>query len=142
MINYLILRKAQLAYTSSELLNTVKQQMLANEWPTGCVRCKTEEASGIASKRQLDYERWTDAFDNYTEDQGFITASIAFGNTCNLKCITCGPGASSRWRKEYLDLYGEDSPPETIDNSQVLTYIGHCPNAIHFDIPRGEPPFK
>lgn len=127
-------------YTSSELLNTVKQQMLANEWPIGCVRCKTEEASGIASKRQLDYERWTDAFDNYTEDQGFITASIAFGNTCNLKCITCGPGASSRWRKEYLDLYGEDRPPlETIDNLTSDDIYRALPNAIHFDIPGGEP---
>ena len=127
-------------YTNSELLNNVKQQMLDNEWPEGCVRCKTEEASGIKSKRELDYERWQDAYESYTLDQGFITASIAFGNTCNLKCITCSSSSSSRWRKEYHDLYGIDrAPVETIDNLTSDDIYSALPNAIHFDIPGGEP---
>ena len=127
-------------YTNSDLLTRVKKQMLDHEWPAGCIRCKTEEASNIKSKRQLDYERWQNEFDNYKEQQGFITASIAFGNTCNLKCITCGPGASSRWRKEYIDLYGIDKPPvETVDNLTSNEIYNALPNAIHIDIPGGEP---
>jgi len=127
-------------YIDSDNLKTIKQQMLANQWPAGCIRCKTEEASNIKSKRQLDYERWQEAYDSYTEDQGFITASIAFGNTCNLKCITCNPGASSRWRKEYRDLYGIDKPPvEVIYNITSENIYNALPNAIHFDIPGGEP---
>lgn len=127
-------------YTSSQLLQEVKQQMLNGVWPEGCIRCKTEEQSNIKSKRELDYERWKDEFDNYSKEQGYITASIAFGNTCNLKCITCGPGASSRWRKEYIDLYNIDKPPvETIDKLTSDDIYNAVPNAIHIDIPGGEP---
>jgi hypothetical protein len=127
-------------YVHSEELKTIKEQMLNNEWPSGCVRCKSEEQNNIKSKRQLDYERWKTEFDDYTEDQGFIIASIAFGNTCNLKCIMCGPSSSSRWRKEYIDIYGIDKPPlEVIDNSTSDDIYNALPNAIHFDIPGGEP---
>ena len=127
-------------YAHSEELKTIKEQMLNNEWPAGCVRCKSEEQNNIKSKRQLDYERWKTPFDNYTEDQGFITASIAFGNTCNLKCIMCGPSSSSRWRKEYIDIYGIDKPPlEVIDNATSDDIYAALPNAIHLDIPGGEP---
>jgi len=127
-------------YLNSENLQKLKKQMQDNIWPEGCIRCKTEEQNNIKSKRQLDYERWKPAFDNYTEDQGFITASIAFGNTCNLKCITCNPSSSSRWRKEYHELYGIDKPPvETIDNMTSDNIYNVLSNAIHFDIPGGEP---
>lgn len=127
-------------YISSEKLNKIKQQMLNNVWPSGCIRCKSEEENNIKSKRQLDYERWKTEFDNYTEDQGFITASIAFGNTCNLKCIMCSPKSSSRWRKEYIDIYDIDKPPvEVIDNATSDDIYNVLPNAIHFDIPGGEP---
>ena len=127
-------------YVHSEKLKTIKEQMLKNEWPTGCVRCKSEEQNNIKSKRQLDYERWKTKFDNYTEDQGFITASIAFGNTCNLKCIMCSPSSSSRWRKEYIEIYGVDKPPlEVIDNTTSDNIHNALPNVIHFDIPGGEP---
>ena len=127
-------------YVQSENLQKIKQKMLDNQWPKGCIRCKTEEKSGIKSKRLLDYERWQEAYDKYTEDQGFITASIAFGNTCNLKCITCNPGPSSRWRKEYRDLYGIDKPPvEVINNMTSDDIYRALPNAIHMDIPGGEP---
>ena len=57
--------------------------------------------SNIKSKRQLDYERWKTEFDNYTEDKGYIVASIAFGNTCNLKCRMCNPHASNQWVREW-----------------------------------------
>ena len=44
----------------------------------------------LKGKRQLDYARWQPYYDVYKEDQKLITASVAFGNTCNLKCIMCG----------------------------------------------------
>ena len=111
-------------YASSDYLNAIKQDMLKNEWPEGCSRCRIEEESNIKSKRILDYERWPEEFDNYTPEMGFIIASIIFGNTCNLKCITCKSVASSRWRKEYKELYGVDIPHDefitvTCDNILV-----------------------
>jgi len=127
------------SYTKGKFLKSIKNTMLKNEWPEGCIRCKKEEDSSIKSKRQLDYERWSTHFDNYTEDKGYIVASIAFGNTCNLKCITCGPNASSKWRKEYIDLYGIDEKPLESISSDASEIYDAMPNVIHFDISGGEP---
>ena len=126
-------------YTRSDFLNEIKDNMLQGTWPEGCIRCKTEELNGIQSKRQLDSQRWQQEFENYTPDQGYITASIGFGNTCNLKCITCNPTSSSRWRKEYLDLHGIDKPPVETINAGVNDIYSSMPNLIHFDVIGGEP---
>jgi len=126
-------------YTNSAFLNKIKNTMLDNKWPAGCFRCKQEEESGIKSKRILDYERWTTEFDNYTEDQGYIVASIAFGNTCNLKCITCHSGDSSLWRQEYIDVYGVDNVGVKKLSSDASEIYDAMPNIIHIDIPGGEP---
>jgi radical SAM protein with 4Fe4S-binding SPASM domain len=89
-------------YKNSDVLNNIKQAFDRQEWPHGCDRCRIEEQNNIKSKRQLDYERWQQYYDQCDLAlTGFITASIAFGNTCNLTCITCGPHASSRWQREY-----------------------------------------
>ena len=126
-------------YVNSNFLKDIKTTMLKNEWPEGCIRCRTEEENGIKSKRQLDYERWQTHYDDYDVDKGFITASIGFGNTCNLKCITCNPTSSSRWRKEYREIYGVDKPPvETISQAANDIYAS-MPNLIHLDVIGGEP---
>jgi len=126
-------------YTNSTFLKKIKDTMLQNKWPEGCFRCKQEEASGIKSKRILDYERWPTEFDTYNEDKGYIIAAIAFGNTCNLKCITCHSGASSVWRKEYFDIYGVDNAPVDKLSSDASEIYDAMPNIIHLDIPGGEP---
>ena len=126
-------------YTNSTFLKNVKDTMLQNKWPEGCFRCRQEEASGIKSKRILDYERWSTEFDTYTEDKGYIIAAIAFGNTCNLKCITCHSSASSLWRKEYFDIYGVDEAPVDKLSSDSREIYDAMPNIIHLDIPGGEP---
>ena len=127
-------------YRSSSFLKAIQLEMTQDKWPLGCVRCKTEEENNVLSKRQLDYSRWKEQYDSYDDQQGFIVASIAFGNVCNLKCITCGPKASSRWRKEYKQLYNKDIKPiEFIDNITSEHIYSAMPNIIHFDIPGGEP---
>jgi len=127
-------------YLQSKMLDKVKANMLQDKWPKGCERCKVEEENNIPSKRQMDYERWKQHFDNYDQSQGFITASVAFGNTCNLKCITCEAAVSSRWRKESKDLFGKDVKPlETLNEQNVKNLYEHMKNVVHLDIPGGEP---
>jgi len=134
-----ILKDTIKEYTKSKFLKDIKDKMLQNDWPDGCIRCKSEEENNIKSKRQLDYERWQAHFDNYTVDKGYIIATIAFGNTCNLKCITCHADTSSRWRQEYKDIYGLDFKPiETISANADEIY-NEMPNVIHFEVPGGEP---
>ena len=128
-------------YSNSELVNDIKQEFEQGRWPIGCERCRIEELNGIESKRQLDYTRWKDYYDSYElTNSKFITTSIAFGNTCNLKCITCGPHSSSRWQKEYYDLYGKDIPHfKFYKQNFVKDFIEQAPNIVHLDIPGGEP---
>ena len=115
--------------------------MLQGEWPLGCERCRIEEQNNIASKRKLDNERWNNYYSQYDLGTGmFITASIAFGNTCNLKCITCGPFSSSKWQKEYLELHGKNVKPLHFYRAEFVDeFINYCPKILHLDIPGGEP---
>lgn len=122
-------------YLHSDLLTELKQSMTNGQWHPGCVRCRIEEENGIASMRQLSEPRW-----QQHADKGISTASIAFGNTCNLKCITCGSYNSSKWYQEYRDVYGaEYHPVKFYKKNLVSTIVKNAPNLVHLDIPGGEP---
>lgn len=128
-------------YRQSAMLSTVKQQFQAGQWPTGCERCQIEEQSGIESKRQLDYTRWQHHYDNYNLDSNdLLTVSLALGNTCNLKCIICGPAASSKWIKEYKDVYGiQVQNIESVRKDLINNITSIAPDLVHIDMHGGEP---
>jgi MoaA/NifB/PqqE/SkfB family radical SAM enzyme len=128
-------------YSDSEFLKKVKQEFNQGKWPQGCERCKIEEQNSIKSKRNLDFDRWNE---NYTsvdlDNPTVITASIAFGNTCNLKCISCNSYSSSRWQKEQQHIYGVSvSHVKFYKEDFVKDFVKQAPNLIHLDIPGGEP---
>jgi MoaA/NifB/PqqE/SkfB family radical SAM enzyme len=128
-------------YTSGKFLTAIKHDFKNQKWPTGCERCKIEEQHNIKSKRQLDYERWKDHYDSYElESEKFLTASIAFGNTCNLKCITCQPSNSSLWHQEYKEIYGKTvAPVKFYKQNFVEDFVKYAPKIVHLDVPGGEP---
>jgi hypothetical protein len=128
-------------YRNSAFLAEVQNDFAQQQWPRGCVRCKIEEENNISSKRQLDFERWSQQYTQHVpESDGFITASVAFGNTCNLKCITCNPVSSSRWRSEYTSIYLKDVAHYNFYKQDFVTdFTAAAPNLIHIDIPGGEP---
>jgi MoaA/NifB/PqqE/SkfB family radical SAM enzyme len=128
-------------YANSEFLKNIKQEFSDNQWPRGCERCRIEEENGIESKRMLDHDRWKEHYQDYElKEENFITASLAFGNTCNLKCITCNPYSSSQWRKEYQDIYQVDIQPFKFYKQNFVTdFVKSAPDIIHLDIPGGEP---
>lgn len=124
-------------YIESPTLKEVKRDFKEGIWPKGCERCKIEESNSIRSKRVQDHERWGTLL---SEDKGFVTASIAFGNTCNLSCITCDPTASSKWQQEWKILLGRDVKPNHFYKEDfVQSFKDKTPNLIHLDIPGGEP---
>ena len=128
-------------YSGSAFLAQIRQEFQQDQWPAGCVRCKTEEQNNIKSKRQLDHDRWHEHYAQYEihSDQ-WLTASIAFGNTCNLKCITCGSHSSSRWHDEYLEIYGRNfQHVKFYRDDFVDDFAAQAPGIIHLDIPGGEP---
>jgi radical SAM protein with 4Fe4S-binding SPASM domain len=97
-------------YQNGRYLADIKQEFLNDKWPLGCKQCQFEETH-TQSKRNLDYTRWQSHYDNYDLNSGkYLTLGVAFGTTCNLKCIICNPYSSSSWQKEYNDLYGVNVP--------------------------------
>ena len=128
-------------YRDSAFLKSIQQQFQEGQWPSGCTRCQIEEKNNIESKRQLDFTRWQQHYTDYDfEQHNFITASIAFGNTCNLACITCTPYNSSRWQQEYQTIYLKDIKNfRFYKNNFVQDFVGVAPQLVHIDIPGGEP---
>lgn len=128
-------------YSQSQVLQETKESFMRGEWPSGCERCRIEEENGIESKRLLDYARWEKNYNSYKLcSKNFITASVAFGNTCNLTCITCNPNSSSRWHKEHLDIYNIDITPNHFYKDGFVTdFVAATPHLTHLDIPGGEP---
>ena len=129
-------------YRKSDFLRQIKDEWNKGIWPKGCERCKIEEDNGIASKRQLDQERWALEYDRYELQPhiGFITASIAFGNTCNLKCLSCGPESSTGWHQEYKELTGKTARKVEFFKKDFVQNIRYnAKHLIHLDIPGGEP---
>lgn len=128
-------------YKQSKTLIEIKNDFKNNKWPQGCERCRIEEENGIASKRQMDYSRWQhhyDSVDPYADT--LLTASIAFGNTCNLTCITCNPSASSKWQKEYQAMTGLNiAPNHFYKKGFVEEFFENSKDLIHLDITGGEP---
>ena len=128
-------------YLQSTVLQQVKQDFNAGNWPKGCESCRLEENNGMSSKRTMDYTRWQKEYDAYNfESNEFLIGALAFGNTCNIKCITCRPGSSSRWVKEYKDIYNIHVEPYRFNEDQFVNdFFDHSPNIIHMDIGGGEP---
>lgn len=128
-------------YKDSEWLNELQRQFVAGEKPKGCARCWKEETAGIASKRQLDYQRHQKTFDTVDlSHTNFINVGIAFGSLCNLACRTCGPGASSKWAGELKKIDKKSYPIHSwFRKEQIMNNIyDETQNAIHIDISGGE----
>jgi sulfatase maturation enzyme AslB (radical SAM superfamily) len=130
------------SYKDSEFLKDLQDQFLQDQRPAGCSRCWTEEDAGMKSKRQLDYIRHKTHFDLLkTDNSKFTNISIAFGNICNFSCRICGPASSSRWVSE-MSRHSNISNPVHIwykDKKVMDDIFNHTKNAVHFDIPGGEP---
>jgi len=85
---------------NSNFYKTLRSDLLNDVENSTCSTCWKSEASGVYSKRQQSLE----------ELQGFYTQGITepvptlldikVGSLCNLKCITCYPGASSQHQNE------------------------------------------
>ena len=71
---------------------------------SNCRRCWEEEEVGRKSKRLRDNEKYMYALKRGAAPfEGLAKFELNLGNTCNLKCRTCGPISSSAWVQEAFD---------------------------------------
>lgn len=72
-----------------------------------CESCWQEEAAGMPSKRIRDNLRYKISAE---QDQPVII-DLNMGNTCNLKCRTCGSHSSSKWLEEEIEIANVNKYP-------------------------------
>lgn len=86
-----------------------RQHMLEGRWPgNGCEYCKNVEVHGGESDRIMHLKVMTDIGLSPPELLADATATsvtptmleVYFNNTCNMKCVYCGPHFSSLWEQE------------------------------------------
>lgn len=135
-------------YTNIDFDNNDYLIKLRNDAESGekipeCQGCWTAEKFGIKSYRQGQIESFN--FQNIPVDKTVELISLLYNceNTCNLKCITCGPRYSSAWRQEYqkLNKLGEwdivSSKQTSLKNDISCTLDLSKTKLIHFQ--GGEP---
>ena len=100
---------------NNDYFKSIRKDFLRGEWPENCKRCKYVEELDGSSKRieenKYHYETNKHLIDTTAPD-GSVDyyppqIDIRVGTICNLKCIHCGTGASSKWNedKAMLDKY-------------------------------------
>lgn len=82
---------------SNEAWTKLKQQMLKNEWPDGCLLCKSNEESFGTSLRQVYLN---DIPVDDLENDHLNHIEFNGSNICNLACVHCHSLYSSKWQIE------------------------------------------
>lgn len=130
-----------------------RQRMLAGEWPKrGCDYCRNIESAGGASDRttNLDFpgiHAPPELDNNPTAVE--VTPRILevyFDNTCNLKCLYCGPHFSSLWDAENVrfgELAYKKSANIGANKERIFAWLReHGHNLTNFNILGGEPLYQ
>ena len=129
-------------FQNSAYIKNLRKQFLSGEKPEACVRCWKDEEAGYPSQRQLHNQRWSKEFEQYDFKSNKLNLlNIPIGNLCNLKCRICGPHSSTKWIKEWQDIYSESfEKNEWANNPKVWqTLIDHSDNLLEIHIHGGEP---
>lgn len=100
---------------NSDYFREVRQQMLSGQIPAACRGCFRQEEAGVISKRVSErrhYPLSEAKARELTSPDGAIEPDLRFvelrlGNNCNLKCRTCNPASSTKWRADYEALEKE-----------------------------------
>lgn len=100
---------------NNEYFKEIRRDFLSGKWPENCKRCQYVESLGGVSKRQDENGFWYETYKdliNQTNTDGSVPydplhIDVRTGTVCNLKCIHCGTGASSKWKedKNLLNKY-------------------------------------
>jgi organic radical activating enzyme len=116
-------------WLNSNLVTTTKDTFAKGEWPASCIRCKLEEDAGLQSRRI---------------SRDFLGPEIShldlrFGNSCNLKCISCWSQSSSSINEEAIEMQSKGIIPlHTIHHKSVENWYDEKFFSYFEDLPLKE----
>jgi len=88
-------------FKENRTLKNIQKEMLKGIKPIECSMCYQLESNNESSNRIRETIDWLKKFGNPNIDNPIIEyLDIRNDPTCNLKCKTCGPSASTLWAKE------------------------------------------
>ena len=139
---------------ASQYLMSVRENLRNGIKDPMCNRCWEEEDAGKVSKRMRDNKHVK--FSTPPVQGDLKVLELFLGNTCNIKCRTCGPYNSSQWVREWFDLvetkayrpptwddYRKQNANYTIlydsDSSFWDSVYNVAPSVEHIDFYGGEP---
>lgn len=79
----------------SETRTKASEMLAKGEWPDACIKCKLQEEKGLESQRTKPR----------MYGPGLSHLDIRFGNSCNLKCLSCSSMSSSSIAEEDIELH-------------------------------------
>ena len=112
---------------SSEWLSTTKTTMLADQWPTECVRCQETDPDSIRS--------YATKLDKVTTQPDYLQVGGVLDNLCNAACQTCNENLSTR----IGSLQGREFP--IVNNIDRFWNLPQK-RIVHLDINGGEPSYS
>lgn len=140
-----------------------RERMLRGEWPDrGCEYCRNIEDAGGQSDRitNLDFPGVHAPVELDTDPMATTVTprilEVYFDNTCNLKCVYCGPSFSSLWHAEnvkfnnweetgFLSLSPTNPKSQRIEENKEKLFAWLQNNVQHltnFNILGGEPLYQ
>jgi len=85
----------------NETMSLIRQEMLDGIKPRACTKCYVSEEESGWSPRLNETINWIKKFGEPDINNPTLQyIDVRFDPTCNLKCKTCGPWASTLWQKE------------------------------------------
>jgi organic radical activating enzyme len=100
-----------------DTLKQVRRDILSGVWPLQCKRCEVEFQSSGNSRNVWETEKhknfftYEQALQNTLPDGTIIDPQIQdfdlrVGNFCNLRCVMCFAGESTKWLDDHEDIFG------------------------------------
>jgi hypothetical protein len=134
---------------NAKLMKDMRRNMLNGVWSEECGRCRSEEESGLNSRRTYEQQQWSYSQDDARRDtaaDGLIDVvqvpvryfDLRFGNFCNLKCRMCGPTDSNAWYDDWIKLTGSNAFKETSGDVIIKDVNGKLCTS-EYDWPNHEP---
>lgn len=86
-----------------------REQMRKGIWPQACTICKKEERHYNHSGRLIALEQYNIDYSKEPSIDYIETMDIKFNNTCNLTCVMCNTGSSSKVN-EFVKEHKSNAP--------------------------------
>ena len=81
----------------SKTAKDVRQYILDGKWHPLCSQCKRQETQGARSERQSEYSNVLKDLELTASTFKLERIDLRWSNTCNLSCVYCYEGFSSKW---------------------------------------------